>query len=157
MALLHSIWLYITQPWLYYTLLHSTLLTMPLLYSTRLYFLRPWLYFLHYSYYFTLFDSTLLFHGSTTLYWILHKFTIALTLLKATAFYIIALVHCAWHNITLPWFYFTLLDYTLLCHGSTSLYLTLQYSTIDLLHCLITWLYLTRLDSTALCHGFTSL
>ena len=45
---------------------------------------------------------------------------------------------------------------TLLNHGSTSLYLTLHYSTLDVLDStLLPWLYLTLLDSTLLYHGST--
>ena len=78
---LHSTWVYIALPWLYLTLLDSTLLyygstwpyntlpwlytsfyltlhcsTMALLHATLLYIALPWLYF-------TLLDSTLLNHG----------------------------------------------------------------------------------------------
>ena len=135
MALLHYIWLYITLPWLYFTLLDSTLhyhgstslyvtlryTTMALLDSTSLYIIVPWLIF-------TLLDSPLLYHGSTSLY---------------TSLYCI-----------LPWLYITLLDvYTLHFNGSTSLYtafyhslyLDPHYSTIVLLR------------STALYHSSTSL
>ena len=74
MALLHSTWLYITLPWLYFT---------PL-------------------------DSTLLYHGSTSLYLTIYLSTIALL-----------------HSISL---------YTLVNHSSTSLCLTLHYSIMALLH-----------------------
>ena len=69
------------------------------------------------------------------------------------------LLHTSWLYITLPWLYFTLLDSTLVYlyftldfstlalldstnfyHGSTSLNLTLQISTMALLHA--TWLYI---------------
>ena len=78
MALLHSTLLYISLPWVYFTLLYST---MALLHSYLLYIILPWLYFtLHYStlllitlpwLYFTLLDSRLLYRGSTLLYIIL--------------------------------------------------------------------------------------
>ena len=71
---------------------------MALLHSTRLFINLPWLYF-------TLLDSTLLYHGSTPLYLTIHNTTLAL--LHSTRLY-----------ITLPWLYFILLDFTLLYHGS---------------------------------------
>ena len=61
MALLHSTLLYISLPWVYFTLLYST---MALLHSYLLYIILPWLYF-------TLLDSRLLYRGSTLLYIIL--------------------------------------------------------------------------------------
>jgi len=61
---------------------------MALLHSTKIYITLPWLYF-------TLLDSTFLYHGSTSLYRL---------------------------YITVPWLYFTLLDSTLLYHDCTSLY-----------------------------------
>ena len=128
MALLHSTRLYIPIPWLYFTLLNSTLLchgstsyyfplhystialhyfslhksTMVLLHSIRLYITLPRLYF-------SLQDCTLLYHGSTSIYYTLHYST--LDLLHSTRLY-----------ITIPWLYFTLLDSTLVYHGSSSLY-----------------------------------
>ena len=120
----NSTWLYITLPWLqlnthYCTmallhLLNSTLLyhgstslystqhystmavlhsicysTMPIINSTQLYIINvPWFYF-------NLPDSTLFYHGSTSLYLTLH-------------YSITALLHSTWLNITLPWLYFTL-------------------------------------------------
>ena len=84
MALLHSTSLYITLPWLYFSLLASTLLYHG---STSLYLTR----------------STLLYYGSTSL------------------------------NLTLPSPYFILLDSTLLYHGSTSFCFSLHYSTMALL------------------------
>ena len=44
------------------------------------------------------------------------------------------LLHSTRLYITLPWLYLTLLDSTLLYHGSTSLYWTLHYCTMALLH-----------------------
>ena len=64
------------------------------LHSTRLYIRLPWLYF-------TLLDSTLLYNGSTSIYYTLYYSTMAL--LQSPRLY-----------ITLPWLYFTLLDSTLL-------------------------------------------
>ena len=75
MALLHSAWLYITLPQLYFTILDSTLLyhgstslyltlhysIMAVLHSTCLYITVLWLHFI-------LLDSTLLYHHSTSLY-----------------------------------------------------------------------------------------
>ena len=71
--------------------LHSTLLYNG---SISLYFTInvPWLYFI-------LLDSTLFYHGSTSLY------------------------------INVPWLYFILLDSALFYHGSTSLYSTLHRTT----------------------------
>ena len=140
MALLHYTSLYITLPWLNFTLLDSRLLydgstslylildysTIALLHSNWLYNTLPWLYFI-------LLDSTSLYHGSTSLYLTLHFFTIAL-------------LHSTWLYITLPWLYFTLLDSTLLYHGSTSLYLTLHHSTVVLLHS--TWLWVADGNAT---------
>ena len=67
-----------------------------------LYFPLPWLYF-------TVLNSTGMYHSSTSLYLTLLACTVAL----ATSLY-----------LTQPFFYFSLLDctYTLLYHGSTSLY-----------------------------------
>ena len=58
MTLLNSTLLYITVPWLYFTLFYSTI---ALLHSSLLYISLQWLYF-------TLLYSTLLFHSSTSLY-----------------------------------------------------------------------------------------
>ena len=116
--------LYINLPWLYFTLLQSTLLyhgstsfyftlhypTIPLLQSTLLCISLPRLYFTLYMtlqwLHFTVLDSTLFFHGSTSVYFALHYST--MDLLQCTGLY-----------ITLPWLYFTLPDYLLLYHGST--------------------------------------
>ena len=89
MALLHSSRLYITLPWLYFTLLDSTLLNHG---STSLYKT------LHYSSMAQL-HFAYLYHGSTSLYSTLHKSTMAL--LHSTSLY-----------ITLPWLYFNLLNST---------------------------------------------
>ena len=97
MALLHSTRLYITLPWLYFTLLDSTLLflglTMALLHSTRLNFTIPWLYF-------TLLDSMNVYHSSTSLY---------LTLNNSS----MDLLHSTWLYINVPCLYFILIDSTL--------------------------------------------
>jgi len=85
---------------------------MALLHSTRLYITLPWHYFI-------LLDSTLLYHGSTSLYWTLHYSTMAV--LHSTRLYITL----TWLYFTLhalPYLYLTVLDSTLLYHGSTSLY-----------------------------------
>ena len=59
-------------------------------------------------------------------------------------------------SITLPWFYFTLLDSKSCYCGSTSLYYTLQHSTIALLH--FTLLYSMALRHTTLLYqGLASL
>ena len=124
-------------------LLHSAwlLITLPLFHlilhnSTLLYHgsISLYLYytFLYHAWlYFTVLDSTLPYHGSTSLYMTLHYSTIAL--LHSTLLY-----------ITLSWLYFTLhyttmallrstLLYITLLYGSTSLYFTLHYSTMALL------------------------
>jgi len=64
-----------------------------------------------------------------------------------------ALLRHTWLYITLPWFYFTLLDSTLLYQGYTSLYFTLHYSTLAILkstwvYITLPWFYFTLLDST---------
>ena len=156
LALLHSTWLYLTLPWLYFNILAWFYITLTCLYFTLVY--TTLLY--HSSYLtkhystlglLTLFDSTLLDHGSTWLCLTLHYFTLAL--LHSTSFLI----------IFLSWFYFTLFDSTLLYSGSSSLYLTLHYSTMALLnstslylilpllyltHLWCTWLYFTLVNST---------
>ena len=76
-----------------------------------------------------------------------------------------ALVHSTLFYITLPWLYFTLLDYTLLYLGSSLIYFTLfwfyftlLYSTIfyngsPSLYFTLHWLYFTLLYSILLYHG----
>ena len=116
---------------------------MALHHSTLLHITLPRLYF-------TLLDSTLLYHSSTS-----HYSTVDL-------------LHSMWLNggpglhITLPWLHFNLLDSTLLYHGSTSFYLTLHYSIMALLHStwlyiILQWLYFTLLNSTLLYHGYFTL
>ena len=93
-----------------------------------------WLYMTLLRLYFTLCHSTSLYHGSTSLYFILHDSTMAP--LDSTRLY-----------ISLPWFYLTLLHSTLLYHGSTDstwLYITES------------WLYFNVLHSTWPYHGSTS-
>ena len=63
--------------------------------------------------------------------------------------------------IILLWLYFTPLDSTLIYYGSTSMYLTLHYSTLALLHTtlfhiILLWMYFTLLDSALLYIGSTS-
>ena len=168
MGLHHSTWLYITRPWLHFTLLDSTFLfqgstslyltlhysTMALLHSTSLYLTLQW----------APLDSTLLYHGSPSFHLSVHCSTLSL-------------LHSTWFYITLLWFSFTplecsllypfstslnQLDSPLLYHGSTSLYFTLHSSTMALLHCTWlyispSWLYFTLLDTTFINSGSTSL
>jgi len=75
---------------------------MALLHSSTLYITLPWLYF-------TVLDSTLHYHDSPSLYWILHFSTNAL--LHSTRLY-----------ITLPWCYFNLHCSTMALHDTTFLY-----------------------------------
>ena len=60
-----------------------------------------------------------------------------------------ALLHCTWFYITLPWLYFTLLHSILLYNGSTSPYFNLHYS----IYHGFTWLHLTILDTTVALHS----
>ena len=94
MILLHTSWLYITLPWLYFTLLDSTLV---------------YLYFTLDFSTLALLDSTNFYHGSTSL---------NLTLQIST----MALLHATWLYISLSyiWLYFTVLDSTLLYHHDGS-------------------------------------
>jgi len=75
-----------------------------------------------------------------------------------------AVLHSTRLYISLPRLYFTRLDSTLFYHGSTSLYLTLHYSTMAQLHSILdstllyhAWIYVTLHDSTLVFHGSTSL
>ena len=102
-----------------------------------------------YRSYFTLLYSRLLYHGSCSLYFILHYSTMAL--LHSTLLY-----------ITLPWLYSTLHYSTLLYHGCTSFKVILDYSTMALVQSTLfeitqPWLYFTLLDSTLYYNGSTSL
>ena len=103
-------------------------------------------------FYFTLIESTALYHSSTSLYLTLHYS--CMSLLHSTWLYIIlpwlyfslhdstmdlldstfSYHSSTWLYITLPWLYFTLIESTVLYHSSASFYLTLQYSTVVLLH-----------------------
>ena len=147
-GLLHSTWFYVTLQWLYLTVRHSTIV---LLHFTWLYITLPWLYFtvldftllyvyhgstslfltLHYSL-MVLLHSTAFYHSwfcYCTMVQLHSSFdsihysslatSLCLNLLPSTR----ALLHSSWLHITLPGLYFTLLDFTLLCDGSTSLYL----------------------------------
>ena len=125
---------------------------MALLYSISLYCILPRLYF-------TLLDSTFLYHDSTSLYLTLH-FSTKLTLLHSTSFYCFlpwvywTLSDYTFFYITVSWLYFTLFDSicsihystTVLLHsiffyhGSTSLY-TWLYCFLP--HCILPWLYFT--------------
>ena len=167
MALLHSTWLYNTLQWLYFTLLECTLLYHG---STSLYVT------LHHSSIalLTLLESSAFYHSSSSLCLNLYitipwlYFTVYLTLNYST----MALLHSTWLYTTLQFLYFTLLDFTSLFHGSTSLflnlyiilyhgctllYLTLHYSIMALFNLTLldstTALYFTLLDSTLLYHG----
>ena len=121
-VLLHSTWLYCLLLSLYLTLHYST---MALLHSTLLYITLQQLPFtpLESTAFYTialrpLLDSTLPYHGSTSLYFA-------------------ALLHSISLYITLPGIYFTLLCSTLIYHGSTSLYSTLHFNTL----LISIWLY----------------
>ena len=98
----------------------------------------PWLYF-------SILDSTILYHGFTSLSLTLLPSTIPLfhsTSLHITAPWLyFILLHSTWLYITLPWLYYTQFDSKLLFtlfhstgfyHGSTSLYLTLPLLYITL-------------------------
>ena len=127
---------YITLPWLFFTLHDSALLyhgstslymilqcsTMALLHITWPYITLPWFHFI-------LLYSKLLYCGSLSLYFTLHYPTMAL--LHSTLLY-----------ITLPWLYFTLLCSTLLYYGYG---FTLSCFTVDLLHSnFLKWWALSR-------------
>ena len=178
MALLYSTWFYIILAWFNFTLPDSTLL----------YHGSP-------SLYLTLLDSALLFHCSTSLYLTLHDYTIPLRnfirlyitlpwLYFNPHYSIMALLHYTWIYITLPWLYMTqhysnvailnsILDSTwnyhcstslsLTLHFSASVYLTQLYSTMALpissswFYITLPSLYFSVLNSTLLCHCSTSL
>jgi len=108
MAQLHPTSLYITLPWLCFTLLYSTL---SLLDSTSLYTTLPWLAVL---------DSTLLYHCSTQLYLTLHNSTMAV--LYLTLYYsTMTLLHSILYSF-------------LFYHGSMSFYFSLYYFNMAPLH-----------------------
>ena len=132
-ALLHSIWPYITLPWIYFSLLDSTSFYIG---STSLYFTLfdcTSLYQLPTSFYFTL-----LYHGSTSLYSTLLPSTIGP--LHSTWLYIsyfpIALLQSTLLNHGWTSLYMTVRSY----HGSASLYLILHYPIMALSFTLCTWL-----------------
>ena len=88
-----------------------------------------------------LLDTTLLYHGSTPLYFTLHNsHRLYLTLIVSTFLY----QGYTWPYITLPVLYFTLLESNAFYNTSTWLYVTLHYSTMALL----TSFYLTLHYST---------
>ena len=87
---------------------------MAVLDSTRIYITLPWLYF-------TLLDSTLVNHRSTSLYYTLHYYTMPP-------------LHTNGLYVTLTCLYFTVLDSTLPYHGTTLLYYTLHSPTMAVLH-----------------------
>ena len=122
--------------------------TLPYHGPTSFYFTLPWLYFI-------LLDSTVLYitlSGSTSLYFTLHYPIMAL-LYSSFLYPCMALYHSTLFYIIPPWVYFTLLDCTLLYHGSTSLYFTLRYRTLAQ----YSSLYFTLLNFTLLHPGSTSL
>ena len=87
-------------------------------------------------------EPTLLYHGSTSLYFTLHFSTMGLR-------------HCTWFYITQSWLYFILFHSTIFYPGSTSLYLTLHYSTMVVRHS--TSLYFILHYSIMARHNSTSL
>ena len=137
------------------------------LHSIRLYITLPLLYF-------TLLDSTLPYHGSALLYIIVPW--LYFSLLDSIHHSTMAQLHSSWLYITLPWLFFTLHDSTELYHGTSSLYVTLQNSTMvyfslldyiqlytmaklhsTWLYITLPWLYFTLLDSASIYHCSTSL
>ena len=147
MALHYSSWLYITLPWLYFTLLYSI---MALLHSTWLYITLLVYFTVHYStlallhftsfhiilawLYLTLLVSALLYYGST---WLDPWYLSTRTLLNSLHF---------------------ILHYSTMAHFA--LYLTLHYTTLVLLdstslYVIVQWLYFTVLHSTKFYHGST--
>ena len=97
--------------------------------------------------YFTLRDSTLLYHGFTSLYLTLLPSIYGSTSLYFTLHYS-TLVYT--HGSTslyclLPWLYFTILESKLTYHGFTLFYFNLL------------WLYFTLLNSASFYHGSISL
>ena len=168
MALHHLAQFYCLLPWHYITLLDSTKPTIVLLHSACLYITLPCFYFTLWFYitllwlYFTLLDSTLLYHGSTSLLdSILTVPSLHFTPLDSTLLYLIALLSTkicitllGRLYIILPWLYFALHISTAFqaYHSSISLCVTLHYSTMAIFHSTI-----TQLDSTLLFNGSISL
>ena len=169
MFLLHCTWFYIILPWLCFTLLYSTLhypdctlhsqystspyiilhystmalllLCLTLHYSTMPLLRSSWLYITLPSLYFTLLDSRLLYYGSTSLDLTLHYSTVALLHSMWLHYSTVVQLQSTWLYITLPWLYFTLLDCTLLYHGSTSVYFTLYHGSTSVYFTLATLVY----------------
>ena len=130
-TLLHSItslyhgstWLYLTLPWLHFSLLDTIIFsTKVLLHFTCLYFTLPWL-LVHNN---SLLDSTSLYHGSTSLHLNPHHSTMGLLLsislynITFTLLVSTLLSSTSFHHARL---YITLLDSTSLYHGSTCPYI----------------------------------
>ena len=152
---LHSASLYFTLPSHYFTLHYST---MALLHSTMALFHSIWLYITLLCLNFIALDSTLLFHGSISLYLTLLYSTMAqhhstwfyLTLYSCSTLYYTwlcygSILHSTWLYITIQWLLFY--------QGSTSPYLSLHYSSMALLssnwlYFILPWLYFTLVDST---------
>ena len=110
----------ITPPWVYFTLLDSTLLYN---HSTSLYLTQRYhTLALYSSLYFTLLNSTFLHNGCTSLYGTLPWLNLTLRYQK------IALLQSTLAYITLLWLYLTLLYSTLFYHSSTSFYVSLLHS-----------------------------
>ena len=146
--------LYLTLPWLNYTLPHSTLLNLSILHS---YITLPWLYL-------SLLDSTfstmnllhstwlsLIHHGSTSLYVTLHYRCLLHSIWLDTSPYLtldISTITSTWLYIDLPRLYFTVLNSTSLYHSFTSLYITLLNTTMPLLYSILYHSTMAPLHST---------
>ena len=154
MAVLHPSSLYFTSPWIYFTLLESTLFY----YDSISVYYTP-LHSTNDSTSLRLTLATSFCHGSTSLSFNLPHFTTALAHSNWLYFYYgsTSLYHCSiYFYFTLPWLYFILLDSTTLYYGSTWLYtLALLFSLNvlpfikPLLDFTLAWLYW-------LYHGSTS-
>ena len=106
-----------------------------------------------------LIHATLLYYGSTIA--VLHYFALNYCTMALLHSILIYIIHLWFYFITLPWIYFTLLDSTLPCPGSSFCF-TVHYSTKALLHATLLyitlpWLYFILLDSKLLYHSYTSL
>ena len=137
MALFHSTWHFFILPWLYFTLLDSTLIYYgcpETLHLTLL--LLPWLY-----------------HGCSSVLALAHSTWLTMVPLNCTSLYFtiprinltlrlpflstMTLLHSKWLYMTLQWDYFNLLHCsTLHYYGATS-HLNYHYSTMVLHH--FTW------------------
>ena len=115
--------LYLTLYYLIVALLRSTLLYHG---SISLYLT------LHYST-MVLLHSRFLYHSCTSLYLSLYYYTINLLLSIQLDSTNLPLVYFTLLD-SIPWLFLTICDSVLLYHGSTSLYLTLHYCTMALLH-----------------------